>query len=309
MSSIIVSTGQNILQELPPLPDEASLFKVKTKVARSQEKPIEQLTADIYNRFVGKFGFHFNFKELTEELKEANTRMYDVCNVFEALGLVSKVKKNEFCWWGWDQGMIPTLRQLKTLANSENLNSLFLDPNFPGSFPNSKGEMNCTLQVLTEKTMMLFLLLSRDEALSREQLFNFLYQKAPEKSKASGQLRVAKILKILVTLQLIQEEAPIVYPNPHWKMRSFTSFRYVGPHIEAQDIEELYDIIEVTTIVEVDEDGEYQVKVVPKILGKCVKEDSIEIEFIDETICDLQESLPGHCGFGDIMVKDEFMED
>jgi len=204
--------------------------------------------------------------------------------------------------WGWDQGMIPTLRQLKTLADSGNLNALFLDPN-------TNGEMNCSLQVLTEKTMMLFLLLCRGEALSREQLFNFLYQKASEKSKASGQIRIAKILKILVTLQLIQQEEAIISPNLDRRSKMKSSFKYVGPHIEAYADEEVYEIVEVTTIVEVVEDGEYQVKVIPKILGQCIKEDSIEIVYIDEAVCDLQENLSGNYDFGDILVKDEIMED
>ena len=308
MSSINVKSGDQILQVLSPLPEEVELFQVRTRVSKDQEKSIEQLTADVYNRFAGQVNVNFNFKELTRELDEADTRMYDVCNVFEALGLVSKVKKNQYCWFGWDLGMIPTLRHLKTLADSENLNSLFLDPSFPGSVTNSKGEMNCSLQILTEKIMMLLLLLSRDEVLSREQLFNFLYQNAPEKTKNSGPLRIAKVLKILLTLRLIQEDQGNVQkPNSRGNIRWFTSFKYVGPHIEAYD--EVYEVIEVTTIVEVDEDGDYTTQVIPKILGKCVMENSIDIEFIEETSCHLQENFTKNFGFGDILVKDEILED
>ena len=42
----------------------------------------------------------FQIKLLAETLNDTVARVYDVCNVFEAVGLVTKTKVNEFRWLG-----------------------------------------------------------------------------------------------------------------------------------------------------------------------------------------------------------------
>ena len=109
------------------------------------------------------------------------TRIYDILNVFEGLGLVTKCDINKYYWLGEEDGMIPTLRQLKTLANSENLVNIFMEPS--KSDPNEKGKGKCSVQFLTGKMLMLFLILDPKEGLSKADFLKFILQNVSQKTK------------------------------------------------------------------------------------------------------------------------------
>ena len=101
---LIFNENQKLVHELPIVPDESVLFEAKKKEIGSQgkgkEKSLEFLALYLFNCFANQSNVDFQIKLLAETLNDTVARVYDVCNVFEAVGLVTKTKVNEFRWLG-----------------------------------------------------------------------------------------------------------------------------------------------------------------------------------------------------------------
>ena len=295
MSSIFIEHGGKNLQTLPPLPTEEDLFNIEKRSKRKPGKSIDRLAEEVHNHLARKGNVDFSIKDLTKDFGEDIARIYDILNVFEGLGLVTKCDINKYYWLGEEDGMIPTLRQLKTLANSENLVNIFMEPS--KSDPNEKGKGKYSVQFLTGKMMMLFLILDPKEGLSKADFLKFILQNVSQKTKNSGDQRIAKVLKILEALRLIQSDNNIYCPP---------SFKYVGPNIE---------ITEVILLV-VDGDGKTSPDVDlgenPFVLKNAVNEVELHEDRNQKGLqTNIQESFPSifFSGFGDYIVKDEVLND
>lgn len=199
---------------------------------KEKEKSIESLAEEVIQKLSLKqtsSPVNFNVKHLAEELGDDVKRLYDICNVLEALGVVIKKKVNTFCWVGVNGAkMIETLRHLKTVAESEDLHSLILNKEV---VTDNNKTLKLNLQVLTEKMMMLFLLLDSHESLTKSQLYSFIFRGA-EENKASGILRISKVLKIVQTLGLLSTDWACVDFEGN-KMSSLQRFRWSGPTVTA----------------------------------------------------------------------------
>ena len=225
---IICPASGKLLHLLPVMPNEVILFQERKKI-KEKEKSIEILTQEIIKTLSSNSGnstINFNVKSLAEELGDDVKRVYDICNVFEALGIVIKKKVNTFCWFGiYSEHMIETLRHLKTIAESENLHSLILNREV---VTGNQETLKLNLQVLTEKMMMLFLLLDSHEGFTKSQLYSFIYR--ADETKASGVLRISKVLKIVQTLGLLSSDWVCVDFEGN-NLSNLQKFRYTGPTI------------------------------------------------------------------------------
>lgn len=229
---IVKNVAGKVIQELPLLPNHEDLFIMKNKVVKKSPagRTIQRLASAVFNRFVSKCNHIFDIKELAEDLQEDKQKVYDVCNVFEALGLVVKMKVNKYCWLGWDSEY-SGLRQLKTLAVYEDLKSKFLES--LDMIPVGDQDPKLTMVILTEKVMKLFLLLNRRESLSKDELLHFVYgnEKDETDSCKSGPVRISRVFKILVSLGLIQEKDGTKDTTKLWRNDTLTRYVYVGPSI------------------------------------------------------------------------------
>ena len=224
---ICPATGK-LIHNLPGLPDESVLFQERRKM-KEKEKSIECLTQELIQVLGSKPNVTFNVKSLAEDLGDDVKRIYDICNVLEAVGIVIKKKVNTYCWMdvGGDL-MMETLRHLKTIAESEDLHNLILNKEV---VTDRQETIKLNLQVLTEKTIMLFLLLSPNESFTKAQLYDFIYRGA-EENKSSGILRIAKVLKVLQSLGLLAEDLCLdldIFAKSN--AQRVKRFRYVGPAV------------------------------------------------------------------------------
>ena len=287
----------NVIHELPALPAEDVLFqeKKKKKKAKSEEKPIE----DLAKAFLALFFFHvnvtFNVKNVAEELKDDVKRVYDICNIFEAVGIITKRKVNTFCWLGLgSESMIRSLRQLKTIAEKEDLKM------------NLKMKMN--LLMMTQKIMMLFLLLAENEGLTKIQLYDFVYAGTEQKNKGSMN-RVNKILKVLLTLELIHYNSTACLDG-----ENFGGYFYTGPKVERFEDAELDKLfvhavdeekkvsggnsettaVDTNTSTNEDDNGAKDPSVVYKIVDAVDAVDAVDYESEGMMILDcIEELIPG----------------
>ena len=302
MSSIVVQDGDKIIQTLIPLPREIDLFNFQRKEKRKPGKSTEQLTAEIYNHLVLKGKVEFNVKDLTKDIGEEVTRVYDILNVFEGLGLVTKSNVSKYSWVGEEDGMMPTLKQLRNHANSQNLVSIFLDPTKTDQ--NVKGEARCSLQFLTGKMMMLLLILDPSEGLSKADFSKFIFQNVSQKTMNSAAQRIVKVLKVLESLKLIRGENKLQEP-PH--------FKYIGPYIDIADIVLVVvaDGQDTPAMVDMMDDSSTEVQDNQLATQSIASEDVIddEAQALKCMKANIQEPFPGTFAFGDYFVKDEVMDD
>jgi len=218
----IFDEKQKLVHELPIVPDESVLFEAKKKEIGSQgkgkEKSLEFLALYLFNCFANQSNVDFQIKLLAETLNDTVARVYDVCNVFEAVGLVTKTKVNEFRWLGPNDGQfIQSLRHLKTFAQTQDLKNLFFNA------------ATSTLQDIAERILMLLLL--PGYGLTRDQIFFLIYPQADVK-KDSSCLRIVKVLKILTAIGLLCYDASgIDDSRKTWSMKD-NVFMYNGPRVE-----------------------------------------------------------------------------
>jgi len=218
----IFDEKQKLVHELPVVPDESVLFEAKKKEIGSQgkgkEKSLEFLALYLFNCFANQSNVDFQIKLLAETLNDTVARVYDVCNVFEAVGLVTKTKVNEFRWLGPNDGQfIQSLRHLKTFAQTQDLKNLFFNA------------ATSTLQDIAERILMLLLL--PGYGLTRDQIFFLIYPQADVK-KDSSCLRIVKVLKILTAIGLLCYDASgIDDSRKTWSMKD-NVFMYNGPRVE-----------------------------------------------------------------------------
>ena len=232
--SILCPKTGNVIHQLPALPSEDVLFQEKKKKkAKSEEKPIENLAAAFLALFFCHVNVTFYVKNVAEELKDDVKRVYDICNILEAVGIVIKRKVNTYCWLGLgEESMIKSLRHLKTIAEKEDLKMLFK----ANKVTIEELSMKMNLQMMTEKIMMLFLLLAENQGLTKNQLCHFVYggTEHEQKSKGSNNLRLNKILKVLLTLDLIHYNSRVCLDG-----ENFGGYFYTGPKVERFEDAEL----------------------------------------------------------------------
>jgi len=217
----IFDEKQKLVHELPIVPDESVLFEAKKKEIGSQgkgkEKSLEFLALYLFNCFANQSNVDFQIKLLAETLNDTVARVYDVCNVFEAVGLVTKTKVNEFRWLGPNDGQfIQSLRHLKTFAQTQDLKNLFFNA------------ATSTLQDIAERILMLLLL--PGYGLTRDQIFFLIYPQADVK-KDSSCLRIVKVLKILTAIGLLCYDASGIDDRKTCSMKD-NVFMYNGPRVE-----------------------------------------------------------------------------
>jgi len=242
----IVDKNQKLIHELPVVPDESVLFEPKKKVTgsrgRENEKSLEFLALYLYNCFAGQSNVDFQIKHLAESLNDAVARVYDVCNVFEAIGLVTKTKVKEYRWLGVKGGQfLPSLRHLKTMAEMNDLKNLF------------SNTSTTTLQDIAERILMLLFL--PGDGLTRDQIFFLIYPEADVK-KGSSCLRISKVLKILTAIGLLCCDAT---GNDCSKRGSTTKdhvFMYSGPRVEKFSEEEYNEFMSSKERPEINEDND-----------------------------------------------------
>jgi len=242
----IVDKNQKLIHELPVVPDESVLFEAKKTGSqglrgREKEKSLEFLALYLYNCFAGQSNVDFQIKHLAESLNDAVPRVYDVCNVFEAVGLVTKTKVKEYRWLGVNGGQfLPSLRHLKTMAEMNDLKNLF------------SNASTSTLQDIAERILMLLFL--PGDGLTRDQIFFLIYPEADVK-KGSSCLRISKVLKILTSIGLLCYDAT---GNNCSKRGSTTKdhvFMYSGPRVEKFSEEEYNEFMSSKENPEINEDN------------------------------------------------------
>ena len=301
MSSIVIQQDNKTIQTFLPLPMEIDLFNIQ-KEKKQPGKATELLAAEIYNYLSGRVKEEISAKELTTEFGESppSPRIYDILNVFEGLGLVSKCNVGKYSWAGREDGMIPTLRQLRNHGNSHNLVSIFLDPSTTTTAHNVQGEAKCSLQFLAAKMMMLLLILDPSEGLSKADFLKFIFQNVSEKTKNSAAQRIGRVLKIFEVLKLIQGEDEMCEPTSH---------KYVGPFLDMAEV----------ILVPVNDGQDTSDIVDTEVLDNQFASQSQSVadaDIVDEgdqapksLKTNIPELLPETFACGDYFVKDEVMDE
>ena len=238
---VIWSKDDKFIHSLPAIPPEFVMFTPRKKArTRMNFNNIELLATDIIQHFGDERNIQFSVKELTETTNDDIKRIYDVCNIFEATGLVSKIKKDIFYWHGkQSKSFLETLSSLRNVVETQDFNSLF--------YNQEEGqEIRITLQILTEKMLMLLML--SDEGLNKNQIFSFIYND-PSCSRDSGLMRIAKVLKILSSIGLVY--SPDVNDWGQKKILEKANFFYSGPDTNNSHLNE-----DITDFVDVDDTAE-----------------------------------------------------
>ena len=191
---------------------------VKVKNSNS-DRTIETLAKKIYERFQEKNNETFDVKTILEEENEIPQRVYDVLNIFEGLGLVSK-EAGSFKSLGQDN-MKSTLRKIQIDAEVNNVSSLLYTALKQGEvlkFPEQQEERSRNLKefhltVLTKKILKIFYSLEHlidqqlrlVQGLTYQEVIDLLYHQGDEeKDKYSSiRVRVVRLLNTLFSLGLL----------------------------------------------------------------------------------------------------------
>ena len=234
-----------VVNHLSPLPSEEELFPPKNKRKILTEHNLYLQTEAIVGYLDTFLGFgDFAIKDVWEnvpQVKGLKPTVYDICNVFEAVGLLTKSGVGRFKWLGlWNHlggNLAKTLAQLKAIAS------------IPGSQTiksEDYKENGFKVQAVTERILMLFLANSSNKpgegkSLTTHELFvQFgIGDDVATKEKSSGRMKLVKVLKILSAIGLLRGDGAYC-KNKLYKQNKqkfyHMSYTYVGPAVDSADI-------------------------------------------------------------------------
>lgn len=179
------------------------------KKKAGEDKSIETLAKKLLEKFKEDEG-DFEIDEIAEEEEEDPKRIYDLMNIFEGLGLVSKKAAKTYSLETHGK-MMQTLGKLQKMAIEVNLKSQISKAfektsvlQFSQNKENEEEEihMKFHMKQLTEKIMMIFLS-SEIGNLSWKHILGLVFNEDMKASEDSVKLKIVRILKSLVELEIL----------------------------------------------------------------------------------------------------------
>ena len=258
-----------LIHELPPPVREDKLALVqdgrKNRAKQFKVKDYYLMLVEKLNTYEEGSVFHKDEIGAVFPDRNVNNQMYELFNVLEALGYLSREGAGMFQWFGPDSDRAAkTLKDLKTVAINN-------------SFDHATGDVKMmTTPKLAEIVLMIFLSLGHNTTISKQQIFSLIFKSENEKL-CTAAIKLPKVLKVLEVIGIILHDFPTC--------AEFSNYCYVGPDVdcdEIMDFEELGEtaVIEVNTntanIITLDED-EFQFlrdETVPMPMKEIVLEES-----------------------------------
>ena len=219
---------------LPPLPNEQDLFSPSMKSGSRALKSISVLTLVLISKMPLNGCPDFHIRQLATELGVDIKRIYTILNVLEAVLVVQRKGKDVYEWKGSQNLTVPLIK-LAQLAHRENLSHQMFKVMNGGvglDTAEKKGRCQMSISILTQKLLMMFLVLPQPKVLSLSVAVSILYgQGIAAKSKQGCMQKLWDISKVLQVIGLIQkvEISTLDSSNP------IKAYKYIGVDIEVVD--------------------------------------------------------------------------
>ena len=194
---------------------EEEMMKVarseKKKKKVGEDKSIETLAKKLLEKLEEDKG-DFEIDEIAEEEDEDPKRIYDLMNIFEGLGLLSKKEAKTYSRESHGK-MEQTLEKLQKMAVEVDLKTQIWNAlkkprvlQFSQNKENEDEEVGKTkefhMKQLTEKIMMIFLS-SELDTLSYQQILGLVFKEDMRASEDSVKLKIVRVLKTLVGVEIL----------------------------------------------------------------------------------------------------------
>ena len=222
---------------LPPLPSEEDFFTPSMKSGIRSLKSISLLTEE----FISKMPKHqecpnFHIRQLANELKVDIKRIYTILNVLEAVMVVQRKGKDVYQWNGTQNLTVPLIK-LAQLAHRDNMSQLMFMEAINGQVcsdtsDGKKEKCQMSISTLTQKLLMIFLVLPQPKMLALSVAVSILYGNGTAaKSKQGCSQKLGDICKVLQVIGLIQK---VEISNLDTSI-PIKAFKYIGVDIEVVD--------------------------------------------------------------------------
>jgi len=222
---------------LPPLPSEEDFFRPSMKSGIRSLKSISLLTEEFISKMPNHQGCpNFHIRQLATELKVDIKRIYTILNVLEAVMVVQRKGKDVYQWNGTQNLTVPLIK-LAQLAHRENMNQLMLVEAinghlYPDTSVSTKKKCQMSISILTQKLLMIFLVLPQPKMLALSVAVSILYGNGTAaKSKQGCSQKLGDICKVLQVIGLIQK---VEISNMDTSI-PIKAFKYIGVDIEVVD--------------------------------------------------------------------------
>ena len=189
------------------------------KVAKSakpkkegEDKSVETLAKKLLEKVFDQDEKFLDIDKIADEEDEDPKRMYDLMNIFESLGLVSKKEIKVYSGENFGK-MREILKNLKQKAVEVNLgtqikealkNTSVLQFSQKREKKDGGKDGEFHMKQLTEKIMMIFLSAEPSySSYNSNQILGFLFDKKMKGTKASVELKIVRVLKTLVAVEIL----------------------------------------------------------------------------------------------------------
>jgi len=200
-------------------------------------KSISLLTEEFISKMPKHQGCpNFHIRQLATELKVDIKRIYTILNVLEAVMVVQRKGKDVYQWNGTQNLTVPLIK-LAQLAHRENMNQLMLVEAinghvYPDTSVSTKKKCQMSISILTQKLLMIFLVLPQPKMLALSVAVSILYGNGTAaKSKQGCSQKLGDICKVLQVIGLIQK---VEISNLDTSI-PIKAFKYIGVDIEVVD--------------------------------------------------------------------------
>eukprot|EP00092_Neocalanus_flemingeri_P027671 GFUD01030036.1.p1 GENE.GFUD01030036.1~~GFUD01030036.1.p1 ORF type:complete len:345 (+),score=128.74 GFUD01030036.1:53-1087(+) len=246
----------NVVAELPPLPMESELFTPPVDKGDKGEKSIKRLGEKLLAMMPKEGTLEVEVDKMARELKVGIQRVYNICNVLEGLRLMERQGKKVWKWQGKER-LLPGLMLLKQMSEQQDMKGQVdmarkvLAKELPEDSINNKSNTKLNLVMMTEKMMMMFLILPQPRTLPLTVASIIIH--GPGMSRASLQ-RLGDIGMILQSVGLLAK----VRVKKEGDIKGTIAYQYVGLNIESKDAEMEEELSAVSNIIV--EDGREMVE-------------------------------------------------
>eukprot|EP00092_Neocalanus_flemingeri_P027672 GFUD01030037.1.p1 GENE.GFUD01030037.1~~GFUD01030037.1.p1 ORF type:complete len:350 (-),score=122.62 GFUD01030037.1:1-1050(-) len=263
----------NIVAELPPLPMESELFTPPVDKGDRREKSIKVLGEKLLAMMPNEGTLEVEVDKMARELKADIKRVYNICNVLEGLRLMERQGRNVWKWQG-REGLPTTLLLLKQMSEQQNMKGQMdmarkvLAKKLIVNFIGNKADAKHNLVMMTQKLMMMFLILPQTRTLSLSIASIIIHGPGLSGNKMRTSLqRLGDISRVLQSMGLLAE----VRVKKEGGSKGTISYQYVGLEVPtvfvmnvwSQDVEMEEEIAAVSSIIV--EDGREMVERTEKV--------------------------------------------
>eukprot|EP00092_Neocalanus_flemingeri_P098966 GFUD01126235.1.p1 GENE.GFUD01126235.1~~GFUD01126235.1.p1 ORF type:complete len:344 (+),score=136.67 GFUD01126235.1:68-1033(+) len=247
------------MAELPPLPLEMELFTPLVDRGNRREKSIKLLGEKLLAMMPKEGTLEVEVDKMARKLKTGIQRVYNICNVLEGLSLMKRQGRNVWKWQG-REGLLPTMMLLKQMSEQQDMKGQVdmarkvLAKELPEDSINNKSNTKLNLVMMTEKMMMMFLILPQPRTLPLTVASIIIHGPGLSSYKLRASLqRLGDISMILQSVGLLAK----VREKKEGDIKGTIAYQYVGLKIptmpildvEPKDVEMEEELAAVSNII------------------------------------------------------------